>query len=99
MRTSWKTSVCGSLTAAGAALMGAAQFDWMTEQEKHNAMLLGFILTVIGPLLHGIVGRDDDKSDQQVGLRPEIYPPQLLKEHPNEEQPKILDHPQPPPFA
>lgn len=69
--TSWKTTVAGTMTSAGLALMGAGQFDWMTPVERHNALMLGFILSVTGPVVHGLVGRDNDKSDQDVKLRPE----------------------------
>lgn len=71
MKTNWKTTVGGVMTSAGASLMGAAQFDWMTPNERHNAMLLGFICTVVGPIVLGMNARDKKLSDQDVGVRPE----------------------------
>lgn len=71
MKTNWKTTVGGVMTSAGASLMGAAQFDWMTPREKHTALLIGFVCTVVGPIILGLNSRDKNLSDQDVGLRPE----------------------------
>lgn len=71
MRSNWKTTIGGTLTSVGAALMGAAALDWMTVEEKHWAMRIGFLLTVFGPVFHGMYSRDRNVSDQDAGLRPD----------------------------
>jgi len=80
MKTNWKTTVGGVMTSAGASLMGAAQFEWMTTTERHNAMLIGFICTVVGPVILGMNARDRRLSDQDVGARPE--PPKTCPPEP-----------------
>lgn len=70
---SWKTSSWGALTAAGMGMLEAGrELDWLTPREKHIFMLVGLICTIAGPLLLGLSARDNDKSDQSVGLRPEL---------------------------
>lgn len=68
---SWKTTTAGSLTGAGVALMGInlvpGMQDAIPAQWRSATILAGFILTVVGPVIHGLVSRDNDKSSEQVG--------------------------------
>jgi phosphate/sulfate permease len=68
---SWKTTSAGSITGAGMALMGINLVPGMSEaipaQWRSLTILAGFILTVVGPVILGLVSRDNDKSSEQVG--------------------------------
>jgi hypothetical protein len=51
---SWQTTLGGSITAMGGALMGAGALDWIPQAHKYPIMLVGFVLTVLGPFLTGL---------------------------------------------
>lgn len=72
---SWKTTTAGSLTGAGMALMGINAVPGMQDaipaQWRGVVMFAGFLLTVLGPVLFGLVARDNDKSSESVGINEE----------------------------
>lgn len=65
------------------ALMGINLVPGMQEtipaQWRGLTILAGFILTVVGPVILGLVSRDNDKSSEQVGV---------AKQEPTKEDPK-----------
>ena len=60
MKTSWKTSVAGIITALGAALQQS------TEPLIHS---IGQFLLALGPLLLGLSARDHNVSSEKAGLK------------------------------
>lgn len=79
MKGSWRTTLGGTLTAAGAALMGVGLFDWVKPDHKYCLQLSGFLLSVIGPLLHGLFARDNIVSSEQVGALRKVESPNPSK--------------------
>jgi len=67
MKSSWKTTLGGSLTALGLALMGAGALDWLPADHKKIMMELGFCLSVIGPFFTGIFARDNNVTSEDAG--------------------------------
>lgn len=57
---SWKTTLGGTISSAGAALVGSSD---------HVLHLIGQALVIIGPMLLGLAARDNDKSSEQVGAK------------------------------
>ena len=50
---SWKTTLCGCITAAGAG---------MTQSSDATVQLIGKLLVVIGPILLGVFAKDHNVS-------------------------------------
>ena len=57
--TSWQTTVCGILAAAGTGLMGVKDPAWVGT--------IGQIMAAIGTAGLGLAARDNNKSSEQVG--------------------------------
>lgn len=68
---SWKTTTAGSLTGAGMAMMGInlvpGMQDAIPAQWRSATILAGFILTVVGPVIHGLVSRDNGVTSEEAG--------------------------------
>lgn len=72
---SWKTTLGGSITALGGALLGAGELGWIKEEHRYPIKLLGLLATILGPFMIGIFARDNDKSSEEVGAKkPGISP-------------------------
>ena len=75
MMKSWKTTLGGSITAAGAALIAVptmqTQFDTVkllpAEWLKYF-VLMGIVMTIAGPLIHGIFARDNNVTSEAAGV-------------------------------
>ncbi len=68
MKTSWKTTIGGLLSAIGTSIIGAgAAIDVVAP-----AWLLwaGYLMASIGPVLLGASARDANRSSQDHGVRP-----------------------------
>ena len=61
MKTSWKTTLFGALSALGAYLVTVPDPAWLAT--------LGKALCVIGPGLLGFFARDNNKSSEDVGAK------------------------------
>jgi hypothetical protein len=55
-KASWKTTLGGALSAAGAALVGS---------EDETVRLIGQLLTIIGPIILGLAARDNGVTSEQ----------------------------------
>jgi hypothetical protein len=69
---SWKTSLAGSLNSLSTMLIGAGVIPGMTDmayaQKMHVFIIIGFVLKAAAEFLQGMVGRDNDKCSEDVGL-------------------------------
>jgi len=69
--TSWKTTAAGAVTAAGATLMGINSVpmlkDAVPDSIKAYVMLVGFLMTTLGPLFLGLCSRDNNVTSEQAG--------------------------------
>lgn len=59
MNKSWKTTLAGAVGAIGVYL-STLEGNWRSA---------GQVLTALGIFLNGLVGRDNDKSSSQLGLK------------------------------
>lgn len=69
MKKSWKTTIGGSLTAAGVVLLGAIAMDWMPQKVKTGFMITGFVMTAAGALTNGLFGRDNNVTSEEAGSK------------------------------
>ena len=80
---SWKTTLGGSLTAAGTALWAIPsttytlfpQFEF-AKQMTNICVVIGIILAVGGPFVSGLFARDNDVTSQGTKVTPEPKPPE-----------------------
>ncbi len=72
---SWKTTSSGGVMGLGAALMGVKLvpgLDQLPASWLNATMLAGFILSVAGPVILGLVARDNGVTSEQAGaVKPE----------------------------
>jgi len=66
MKTSWKTSVGGVITSIGLSLLGANAFDFIPKELGAKFMVIGWLLTIIGPSIQGLFARDNDVQSEDV---------------------------------
>lgn len=70
MKTSWRTTLGGTLTSIGSGLLGInfvpQLSDVVPPKIKGVTMFVGFILTVAGPALHGFFARDNIVTSAEV---------------------------------
>ncbi len=68
MKTSWKTTIGGLLSAVGTAIVGASvALDLVTPPAL---LWVGYLMSAVGPVLLGTSARDANKSSQDHGVRP-----------------------------
>lgn len=61
MKTSWKTTLCGSIAALGAFLATQTDPSWLP--------VLGKLLAGAGAFGIGMFARDNDKSSEDIGVK------------------------------
>lgn len=68
-RSSWKTTLGGCLTAAGAAMLAlaGAKPDWMWPWELHACYALGTTFAIGGPFVTGLFARDVNVTSEEAG--------------------------------
>ncbi len=71
---SWKTTLFGSMTGLGASLMGINLVPQLhgviPEAWVGTTMFIGFLMTVIGPVLNGAFARDNNVTSEAAGAVP-----------------------------
>lgn len=68
--TSWKTTIGGSLQAAGTAMMGISLVPGSTSMNAAEdlkwVLIVGTILSAVGGQLLGLAARDNNVTSEQV---------------------------------
>lgn len=78
-KSSWRTTLGGCVTSAGAALIAGAAANpaWMYEWERHTCFALGFAFSIVGPFVHGLFTRDVNVTSEEAGAFKETEPKSL----------------------
>jgi hypothetical protein len=67
MKTSWKTTIGGIMSAIGTAIIGAnVALDLVTPP---TLLWIGYLMSALGPVLLGVSARDANKSSSDHGIR------------------------------
>lgn len=68
-KRSWKTTLAGTLTSTGVVLIGAGAIELLPPKVKTASIVIGFILTVAGTFIGGLVARDNDVTSEEAGAK------------------------------